>query len=97
MKCDRCGKELEVGEWPFCGDIRNAHEKPALSKGFEAYYDEGLGEVIQTPGDRNKLLRPHWKDDYIVHIQPRDKSAQYYRELNERRRARSEAAKRERR
>ena len=27
MTCDRCGKELALGEWPFCGG-KNAHGFP---------------------------------------------------------------------
>lgn len=25
MTCPKCGKELQVGEWPFCGDAKNNH------------------------------------------------------------------------
>lgn len=78
MKCDTCNKKLRVGEWPWC-----PHGKPTPSKGFEPYFDIGLGAQINTPGDRNKLLRPKWNNDYIEHTQPTDKPASHYRELRQ--------------
>lgn len=92
-RCEGCGAEIQVGSWPFCPD----HGKPTPSKGFEAYVDENISDrpvTITGQGDRNKLLRPHWENDHIVHVQPRDKPASYYRELNDRRAARVENARR---
>ena len=92
MKCDECGKTLVIGDFPFC-----PHGKPPRSKGFEPFYDVGLDQTVTGMGDINKACRPRWEDDHIVQLQPRDKSEGYYRELNERRRERAEAEKRERR
>lgn len=78
-KCDQCGAELQVGDFPFC-----PHGRPARSKGFEAFYDHGLGQTITGFGDVNKACRPKWENDHIVHIQPRDRSEGYYRELSQR-------------
>lgn len=88
MTCETCGHEIQIGEWPFCGDGKNVHERPAPSKGFEPYYDFNIAEepvLISNPGDRTKHLKPKWNNDYVEHIQPRDLPASYYRELNERR------------
>lgn len=93
MKCDTCDTILEIGMWPFCPD----HGKPTASKGFEPYYDENISDKpvwISTPGDRNKYLKPHWENDHIVHVQPKDRPASYYRELNERRAHRAEMERR---
>ncbi len=89
--CNQCGEVLSVGEWPWC-----PHGRGTGHKGFEAFFDEGLGQVLTGFGDMNKACRPRWEEDHIVHIQPRDKTPQYYKELNERRRDRAETEKRER-
>ena len=91
-KCPDCGEVMTIGSWPFCGD----HGKPGPSKGYEAHFDYGLGEYITTPGDRNKLLRPKWENDYRIHIQPRDMPASHYRETKERRMEQQQAGKRNR-
>jgi hypothetical protein len=90
MICDKCGYDIQVGEWPYCGDAKNTHGRPNKTKGWEPFFDEGLGQVVTGMGDINKACRPYWENDNIVHIQPRDKSPQYYRELNERRRERNQ-------
>jgi len=52
MKCDRCGSELRVGDWPFCSGDPSAHvhmdrcqmgEEP-----IQAYVDEHV-----APGGRD--------------------------------------------
>ena len=85
--CSDCGQIVHIGEHPYC-----PHGKALPSKGFEPFYDVALDQVVTGIGDINKACRPHWKDGNLVHIQPRDKSAQYYRELNERREARKHGA-----
>ena len=30
MTCERCGKDLQIGEWPFCGGIHQ-HGFPSMS------------------------------------------------------------------
>jgi hypothetical protein len=95
MICDGCHKELTIGEWPWC-----PHGFPEKSKGFEPYWDENISDhpvLISNPGDRNKHLRPHWEGDYLVHVQPKDRPASYFRELNDRRAARAEAERKARR
>ena len=81
--CEKCGVPIHIGS-----DYRCPHERVAAAKGFEPYYDPGLDQVVTGWGDINAACRPKWEGDHIVHIQPRDKSAQYYRELNDRREAR---------
>ena len=87
MKCESCGGTIEIGSWPWCPD----HSRPSPSKGFEPFFDIGLGEYVTGIGDINKACRPKWENDHIIRIQPRDKSAAYYRELNERREAKRHA------
>ena len=88
MICDKCGAELEVGSWPFCGDRKNVHGKPSPSKGFLAYFDDGLGKSVTGWGDINKECRPRWEGGKLIHLQPRDKPEKYYKELIEKRRDR---------
>lgn len=85
MKCDNCNETLEIGSWPFCPD----HGKPARAKGFEPHFDIGLGKYVTGAGDFNKEFRPKWENDHIVHLQPTDRSAGYFRELKERREERA--------
>ncbi len=77
MSCSVCGTGQKHEPCEDCGRI--------VHVGFEPFFDEGLGMTVTGFGDINKECRPKWEQDHIVHIQPRDKSPQYYRELNERR------------
>ena len=89
--CNNCGEVLEIGSWPFCGD----HSKVEARKGFEPYEDWNISDkpvTISNPGDRNKYLRPHWENDQIVHIQPKERSSEYMKDLRARREARREQA-----
>ena len=86
MTCESCGGEIQIGSWPFCPD----HQPVSPGKGFEPYFDHGLGQVVTGYGDIQKACRPHWQDDHVIHIQPRDNPPGYYRELNERRAERAE-------
>jgi hypothetical protein len=93
MKCDTCHQELQIGDWPYCPHGRSKHY------GFTAYLDENISDHpvwITNPGDRNKLMRPHWERDHIVQVQPLEKPDSYYRELNDRRAARAEAERKSR-
>ena len=86
MKCDECHMELQVGMWPYC-----PHPSTLAYHPFKPYLDENISTEpvwITNPGDRNKLMRPHWENDNIVRIEERGKSETYYRQLNERRRDR---------
>ncbi len=95
MKCDSCGHELQIGEWPYC-----PHESARFGfKPMEPYWDHNISDKpvwITNSGDRNKLMRPHWENDHLVHVQERGKSESYYRELNQRRAARAEAERKHR-
>jgi len=98
-KCEDCGATLRVGDWPFCGG-KNDHGRPYKHKGFDPHWDnliDAKPQWIQTPGDRHKFLKPHWENDHIVHQQPRDKSNDYWKDLNNRREARRLEAERNRR
>ena len=90
--CKQCGKEVQIGEWPFCGHGTpngNLHD-------FRAYTDFNISDKpveITSLAQKQRLLRPHWKDDYMVHVLPRDMPDSHYRELNDRRAERAEAAR----
>lgn len=58
MKCDKCGKDLAIGDWPFCSSI-GGHEKMLTYRPFEAYFDWGLGETVTSTEHRNKLMKRH--------------------------------------
>lgn len=49
--CEGCGKEIQIGDWPFCN---GGHGKP--SKGTTApdvaYFDTGLGKWINNRSER---------------------------------------------
>ena len=94
-RCEHCHRIVQMGEFPFCphgtghGNIGD----------FKAYTDFNISDTpvhLTSKGDRDKLLRPHWKDDYLIKVEPREKSAQYWRELDGRRAARKSAAEKER-
>ena len=61
MKCDDCGGEVNVGDWPFCkGDpskhvpARNFGEEP-----LEPYWDEHIsqdGAYITTRAERRRIM-----------------------------------------
>ena len=61
MKCDSCGAELRIGEWPFCGGDPAKHE-PAIGFGdkpIEPYMDEHLGPEpveITSRGQRRAIM-----------------------------------------
>ena len=56
MTCEACGKELEVGQWPWCphGDARQFGEQP-----MESYFDEHVspsGETFTTRAERRRFM-----------------------------------------
>ena len=56
MICERCGKELQVGQWPWCphGDARGFGDLP-----LEPYWDENIspeGAYITSRGQRRALM-----------------------------------------
>ena len=90
--CDACGKELTIGEWPYC-----PHGRGTASKGFEPYWDNTIADqpqYITSGADYKKFFKPQWNNDYVTHLVPRDKPDSYYKELNDRREHRREETKR---
>ena len=76
MICERCGKELVIGQWPWCphGDARNFGDLP-----LEPYVDEHIaaggtdvgydsegnpyrGHLITTRGERRRLASRNHAD-----------------------------------
>ena len=88
MQCETCGQAITIGEWPWC-----PHGQPAPSKGFEPYVDihtTGKPVTVSNPGDRNAMYRPHWENDHIVQVVPRDMPKSYWKDLAVRREERRE-------
>ena len=64
MKCEACGGEVRIGDWPFCKGNPSAHV-PAPNFGeepLEPYEDEHLthepgGVEITTRGQRRQMMR----------------------------------------
>ena len=61
MKCDDCGEELLIGDWPWCphGNVRHFGEDP-----MEPYSDWQLdafgdGIEITTRAQRRKVMAEH--------------------------------------
>jgi hypothetical protein len=52
--CDKCGKEVTIGEWPFC-----PHGIPskATTAPDHAYFDIGLGKYIRNQGERWREMK----------------------------------------
>ena len=74
--CKRCGTYEKHEACPDCGkvqhmgdDFRCPHERTFRSKGFEPFFHYGIGEWVTGQGDIAKHMRPHWKDDYVIHLQ----------------------------
>lgn len=101
MKCESCGEVLKLGSWPYCADGtgKHGHEPPHGNLGdFRAYTDYHIADEpvhITSLAQKKTLLKPHWKDDQIIQIQPRDLPDSHYRELNDRRAHRAEMARKE--
>ena len=103
LGCEKCGTYERHEPCLSCGyiqhigdDYRCPHDHVVRSKGFEPYYDIGLGQEVTGFGDVNAACRPKWEDDHIVHLQPKDRSAQSEQDLSARREARRGQAMRRR-
>ena len=53
-KCEKCGVEYDVGDWPFC---KGGHGRVLPSKGFEPHFDIGLGRYVNGWGDVRQAMR----------------------------------------
>lgn len=56
MTCEKCGKELAVGQWPWCphADARQFGEEP-----IQPYWDEHVcpeGAHITTRAERRRIM-----------------------------------------
>jgi hypothetical protein len=68
--CEKCGNVIHIGSTVHC-----PHDRAAPTKGFESYWDIQLTDhpvQITSLADRNKYMRPHWKDDHVIHFRDRD-------------------------
>ena len=56
MRCDQCGQEYRIGEWPYC-----PHGRPmGMLSDFRGYYDEySFPEPVQITslGQKRQLMR----------------------------------------
>ncbi len=57
--CERCGATIEIGDWPFC---KGGHGKANPAKGFEPYFDIGLGREVTGWGDVRQSMREQHLD-----------------------------------
>lgn len=53
-KCDDCGKEFSIGEWPFCP---HGYPSKGTTSPFIPYFDIGLGQQINTQAERWSHMR----------------------------------------
>lgn len=51
-RCEACGQIVRVGEWPYC-----PHGRVVPRKGFEPYFDIGLGREVTGWGDVRQAMR----------------------------------------
>jgi hypothetical protein len=59
-KCEKCGAEVEIGEWPYC-----PHGKPTLYVSH-SYYDYTLRETVNSgPGGRRAQLMKERKLEFL--------------------------------
>lgn len=71
--CRICGLPIAVGDFP-CITTARPHGKALPSKGFEPYFDVGLGEPVTGWGDvRQHMRRKHL--DFRDHPSPGEQSA----------------------
>lgn len=60
-KCEKCGGEIRVGDWPYCGGdpSKHVHMDRFGEDPIEPYFDEMLstdGEHITTRSQRRKIM-----------------------------------------
>jgi len=51
-RCDRCGQEYGIGEFPFC-----PHGVPMEYHPFRPRFDIALGKQVNSLGERWKFMR----------------------------------------
>jgi hypothetical protein len=54
--CNVCGLPIKIGDWPCVNTIRE-HEPALVTPPFQAYFDIGLGEQVNSFADRWRLMR----------------------------------------
>lgn len=52
--CEKCGKTLEIGEWPWCG---HGFPSKGTTAPFVPYFDIGLGRQINSQADRWREMK----------------------------------------
>ena len=74
ITCTRCGKVLQVGEYPFCGG-RNAHGFPLTGlKQIGDEIDEWHEHLGHTPihltsrSEKKRLLKERGLQEFVRHI-----------------------------
>lgn len=62
-RCDECGDEIHIGDWPICKGVKGQHVAVGhLDMGeepMEPYIDHNVAEhpvLITTRGERRKLM-----------------------------------------
>lgn len=57
MICEKCGRSVNVGDWPFCPHGQVPISSPMRNNPFVPYFDDGLGEMVHSHSERTKMLR----------------------------------------
>lgn len=82
MTCDKCGKALQMGEFPFCGG-RNAHGFPLAGVSVISDELEGGPRRFETMGDDAPYIasKSEWRREVaargLEHVDRHDRD--YYR------------------
>ncbi|MFQ5740246.1 MAG: hypothetical protein ACE5JX_14665 [Acidobacteriota bacterium] len=61
-RCDECGAEVKLGDWPFCRALDDpqrgvSHGRTMKTIPFKAYYDPQLGQKVESLAHRWRLQR----------------------------------------
>ena len=54
-RCDRCGSEIEVGSWPFCGGDPEVHKQP-VRYGWQ--FKQGQNEARREAFFKERETKP---------------------------------------
>lgn len=69
--CDKCGATVGIGQSPWC---RDGHGRVLPAKGFDSFFDIGLGREVSGWGDIHQAMREA-NLDFRDHPSPGDLSA----------------------
>lgn len=65
MTCEKCGRKLIVGDWPFCPHPNVHVEGMGMLGKFSPYFDEHVskeGAWVTSLADRRRLMKENRMD-----------------------------------